>query len=179
MIEGLLFLESTCGTDPRGVVREFFRRSAAATSGLPVPEAGWAQLNITESNLGAVRGLHAEGTDKLIGIASGEGFGAWVDARPASSTFGEMVTSHLVAGTQVYVPAGILNGWQSLSRPAQYLYCFSREWTANMGGVYVTPLDATLAINWPIPVDAENRAHVSTKDAAAPSWTSVRESLLR
>jgi len=45
--------------------------------------------------------------------------------------------------------------------------------------VYVTPFDATLAINWPIHVDPENRAHVSTKDAAAPSWMSVRESLLR
>jgi dTDP-4-dehydrorhamnose 3,5-epimerase len=174
-----LFLESRHGIDPRGVVREFFRRSTAEASGLPVPEAGWAQLNITESNLGAVRGLHAEGTDKLIGIASGEGFGAWVDARPTSSTFGEIVTSHLGVGTQVFVPAGVLNGWQSLSSPAQYLYCFSREWTPDMGGVYVTPLDATLAINWPLPVDAQNRAYVSAKDVTAPTWTSVREALLQ
>jgi dTDP-4-dehydrorhamnose 3,5-epimerase len=178
VIEGLLLLESTLGVDPRGVVREFFRSSIAEILGLPVPVAGWAQINVTESNLGALRGLHAEGTDKLIGIASGEGFGAWVDARPTSATFGEVVTSHLQVGTQVYVPAGVLNGWQSLSSPAQYLYCFSREWTPEMIGVYVTPLDLTLAINWPVAVDAGNRVHVSEKDVNAPSWASVRESLL-
>jgi dTDP-4-dehydrorhamnose 3,5-epimerase len=179
VIEGLLFFESTVGEDPRGVVREFFRRSASEALGVPVPEGGWAQLNITESNLGAVRGLHAEGTEKLVGIASGEGFGAWVDARPTSPTFGEIVTAHLGLGSQVYVPAGVLNGWQSLSSPAHYLYCFSREWTPTMGGVYVTPLDSTLAINWPLAIDAENRAQVSAKDVNAPGWTSVRESLRR
>jgi dTDP-4-dehydrorhamnose 3,5-epimerase len=179
VIEGLLFLESTLGVDPRGVVREFFRASTAEARGVPVPAAGWAQINVTESNLGALRGLHAEGTDKLIGIASGEGFGAWVDARPSSTTFGEVVTSRLEAGTQIYVPAGVLNGWQSLSSPAQYLYCFSREWTPEMAGIYVTPFDSTLAINWPLEVSAVNRAHVSAKDVNAPTWTSVRESLLR
>lgn len=146
---------------------------------LTVPESGWAQINITESNLGAVRGLHAEGTEKLVGVVSGEGFGVWVDARPTSRTFGEMVTSQLRSGTQVFVPAGVLNGWQSLSSPAQYLYCFSREWTPDMAGVYVTPLDATLAVPWPLGVDAGNRAHVSTKDVSAPTWLSVCEALLR
>jgi dTDP-4-dehydrorhamnose 3,5-epimerase len=178
VIEGLLFLESKLGADPRGVVREFFRRTGSDAAGLPVPEAGWAQLNVTESNYGAIRGLHAEGTDKLVGIVSGEGFGAWIDARPTSCTFGEVVTVPLVVGTQVYVPAGVLNGWQSLSSPAQYLYCFSREWAPDMGGVYVTPLDVTLQIDWPINVDPTDVAHVSAKDAAAPEWSVVRDSLL-
>lgn len=178
MIEGLQFLESKVGADPRGVVREFFRVSDAGPRRLPVPDSGWAQINVTESNLGAVRGLHAEGTEKLIGIVWGEGFGAWVDARPASPTFGEIVTSHLGTGAQVFVPAGVLNGWQSLSNPAQYLYCFSHEWTPAMSGVYVTPLDATLAIAWPLRIDAENRAHISAKDLTAPTWASVREARL-
>jgi dTDP-4-dehydrorhamnose 3,5-epimerase len=179
VIDGLLFLESRSGEDPRGVVREFFRRSSSELVSVPVPVAGWAQLNVTESRLGAVRGLHAEGTDKLVGIVSGEGFGAWVDARPGSPTFGEVVTATLEIGTQVYVPAGVLNGWQSLSDVAQYLYCFSREWVVDMGGVFVTPLDSTLEIAWPIHVDPADRAQLSLKDAAAPSWETVRESLLQ
>jgi dTDP-4-dehydrorhamnose 3,5-epimerase len=179
VIKGLLFLDSRTGEDPRGVVREFYRHSSSAVLNLPVPVAGWAQLNVTESHRGAIRGLHAEGTDKLVGIVSGQGFGAWVDARPGSSTFGEVVTATLEIGTQVYVPAGVLNGWQALSEPAQYLYCFSREWVVDMGGVFVTPLDSTLNISWPIHVDPENRAHVSAKDAAATSWATVRESLLQ
>ena len=169
MIDGLLFLKSRSGEDPRGVVREFFRRSSSEAVGLAVPVAGWAQLNVTESRLGGVRGLHAEGTDKLVGIVSGEGFGAWVDARPGSSTFGEIVTATLEIGTQVFVPAGVLNGWQSQSDAAQYLYCFSREWVVDMGGVFVTPLDLTLKIAWPIHIDPTNRAQLSAKDAAAPS----------
>jgi dTDP-4-dehydrorhamnose 3,5-epimerase len=48
-----------------------------------------------------------------------------------------------------------------------------------MGGVFVTPLDSTLNIAWPIPVDPENRAQVSAKDVAATSWETVRESLLQ
>jgi dTDP-4-dehydrorhamnose 3,5-epimerase len=179
VIKGLLFLNSRTGEDPRGVVREFYRHSSSTAINLPVPVAGWAQLNVTESHLGAVRGLHAEGTDKLVGIVSGQGFGAWVDARPGSSTFGEMVTATLEIGTQVYVPAGVLNGWQALSEPAQYLYCFSREWVVDMGGVFVTPLDSTLNIAWPISVDPDNRAQLSSKDEMAPDWETVRESLLQ
>jgi dTDP-4-dehydrorhamnose 3,5-epimerase len=178
VIEGLLFLESTLGADPRGVVREFFRHSQSSAAGLAVPPAGWAQLNVTESRRGAIRGLHAEGADKLVGVVSGEGFGAWVDARPRSATFGEIVTSPLSVGRQVYVPSGVLNGWQSLSSPAQYLYCFSREWAPDMGGVYVTPPDETLGIEWPLAGDPADPAHVSLKDAAAPAWVMVRDSLL-
>lgn len=179
MIDGLLFLESRNGEDPRGVVREFYRHSSSTAIGLPVPVAGWAQLNVTESRRGAIRGLHAEGTDKLVGVVSGQGFGAWVDARPGSSTFGDVVTATLEIGTQVYVPAGVLNGWQSLSEPTQYLYCFSREWVVDMGGVFVTPLDSTLKIAWPIPIDPANRAQLSAKDEAASNWETVRESLLQ
>jgi dTDP-4-dehydrorhamnose 3,5-epimerase len=179
VINGLLILESRTGEDARGVVREFYRHSSSTAIGLPVPVAGWAQLNVTESHLGAVRGLHAEGTDKLVGIVSGQGFGAWVDARPGSSTFGEVVTATLEIGTQVYVPAGVLNGWQALTEPAQYLYCFSREWVVDMGGVFVTPLDSTLNIPWPISIDPADRAQLSSKDEAAPDWKTVRESLLQ
>jgi dTDP-4-dehydrorhamnose 3,5-epimerase len=179
MIDGLLFLDSRSGEDPRGIVREFYRHSSSIAIGLPVPVAGWAQLNVTESRRGAVRGLHAEGTDKLVGVVSGQGFGAWVDARPGSTTFGEIVTATLEIGTQVYVPKGVLNGWQALTEPSQYLYCFSREWVVDMGGVFVTPLDTSLKIAWPIPLDADNRSQLSAKDVAAPSWETVRESLLQ
>jgi dTDP-4-dehydrorhamnose 3,5-epimerase len=179
VIDGLLFLESRTGEDLRGVVREFYRHSSSTAIGLPVPVAGWAQLNVTESVRGAVRGLHAEGTDKLVGIVSGQGFGAWVDARPGSLTFGDVVTATLEIGTQVYVPAGVLNGWQALSERAQYLYCFSREWVVDMGGVFVTPLDSTLNIAWPLHIDPTSRAQLSAKDEAAPSWETVRESLLQ
>jgi dTDP-4-dehydrorhamnose 3,5-epimerase len=177
MINGLTFGELTVGVDPRGVVREFFRQSRAAESGIPAPKEGWAQINVTESNYGAVRGLHAEATDKLIGIVTGEGFGVWIDARPTSDSFGEMMTSFLHAGTRVYVPAGVLNGWQSLAQPSQYIYCFSSEWTPDLKGVWVNPLDATLSIPWPVPIEKGNRVQISAKDESAASWDATRKSL--
>ena len=178
MINELLFGELTVGLDPRGVVREFFRRSRKDETRLPEPDGGWAQINVTESNLGAVRGLHAEETNKLIGIISGEAFGVWVDARPESDSFGEMVTASLVPGKQVFVPAGVLNGWQSLTQPAQYLYCFSVEWTADLKGVWVNPLDATLAVPWPVPIVEGNRSQISAKDVSAPSWEALQLTLV-
>ena len=38
-----------------------------------------------------------------------------------------------------------------------------------MAGVAVTPLDPALGIAWPIPIDADDRAQLSAKDAAAPT----------
>ncbi|MHB1210415.1 MAG: dTDP-4-dehydrorhamnose 3,5-epimerase family protein [Acidimicrobiales bacterium] len=156
MINGLTFGELTVGVDPRGVVREFFRRSRGGKSGIPEPREGWAQINVTESNYGAVRGLHAEETNKLVGIVTSEAFGVWIDARPESGSFGEMVTTTLYPGTQVYVPAGVLNGWQSLSNPSQYLYCFSSEWTPDIKGIWVNPLDPKLGVPWPVHIEVGN-----------------------
>ncbi len=72
----------------------------------------------------------------------------------------------LVKGTQVLVPPGVCNGFQSISPGvSQYLYCFDAEWVPGMSGVAVNPLDPDLGIVWPIPVD---RALLSAKDAALP-----------
>ncbi|NNN01426.1 MAG: dTDP-4-dehydrorhamnose 3,5-epimerase family protein [Acidimicrobiaceae bacterium] len=178
MIFGLNLSEQTTGTDSRGVVREYFRRSSCQEDGLIVPEAGWAQINVTESNYGAIRGLHAEATDKLVGIISGEAYGVWIDGRPGSATFGNVVTAQLRPGLKVFVPSGVLNGFQSLADPSQYLYCFSAEWSRDMEGFSVNPLDEELGIRWPVSISHENRDQISEKDATSPTWESTRRILL-
>lgn len=157
-------------TDDRGTIREFYRESAFVEAGLP-SLGPWLQINITESSQGAIRGLHGEEMTKLVAVASGEVFGVYVDARPGSASLGSTVTTRLGAGIQMLVPPGVCNGFQSLSPGlTQYLYAFSAEWSPAMTGRSITPLDADLAIPWPIPVDADERAQVSAKDAAAPRW---------
>ena len=75
----------------------------------------------------------------------------------------------LVKGTQVLVPPGVCNGFQSVSPgTSQYLYCFDAEWAPGMAGVAVNPLDPDLGIAWPLPVDPDDRSQVSAKDAALP-----------
>jgi dTDP-4-dehydrorhamnose 3,5-epimerase len=169
-IDGLLTITTKAVTDERGTVREFFRTSGFAAAGVDVPEQ-WAQINLTWTRQGAVRGLHGEAADKLIGIAGGEAFGVWLDTRVESPTFGEVHTELLTVGTQVFVPAGVCNGFQAVSAEGcQYLYCFGVEWIPGMAGVSVTPLDPNLGITWPITPDAADPAMVSVKDAGAPRF---------
>lgn len=161
-IDGLFVITMKQVEDERGVVREFYRESSWLEVGLP-SLGPWLQINLTESKQGAVRGLHGEAMSKLVAVAAGEAFGAYVDAREDSATFGAVVTAQLVAGQQVVVPQGVCNGFQTLTDTSQYLYCFDAEWKAGMAGVSVSPTDATLGITWPLaPV-------LSEKDAAAPA----------
>jgi dTDP-4-dehydrorhamnose 3,5-epimerase len=172
-IAGLTRITTKAVTDERGTVREFFRTSGFAEAGVAVPER-WAQINLTFTKRGAMRGLHGEAADKLIGIASGEAFGAWLDARPDSPTRGAVVTERLTVGTQIFVPAGVCNGFQAVSDDGcQYLYCFGVEWTPGMAGVAVTPLDPDLAIAWPIAPDTGDPSMVSVKDVNAPRFADL------
>lgn len=167
-IAGLWQLEMKQVTDDRGTVREFYRESAFLEAGLPTL-GPWVQVNVTESSQGAIRGLHGEEMSKLVAVASGEVFGVYVDTRPQSPSFARIVTARLAAGRQMLVPPGVCNGFQSVSPGVtQYLYAFSQEWTPGMSGRALTPLDPDLAVPWPIPVDAADRAQVSAKDASAP-----------
>jgi len=155
--------------DDRGTVREFYRESA-------YPELGqWRQVNITESGYRAIRGLHGEAMTKLVSCVSGRAFGAYLDARPESASYGAVVTVELEPGVQVLVPAGVCNGFQSVSAEgSQYLYCFTEEWRPGMAGVGYSPLDEGLGIDWPLPIEADNPAHISAKDAGAPKFSQVR-----
>jgi dTDP-4-dehydrorhamnose 3,5-epimerase len=172
-IDGLFVLEMKEVTDERGVLREFYRESAFAEAGLPSLGA-WLQMNITESTQGAIRGLHGEDMYKLVAIVAGEAFGAYVDVRRDSPSQGKVVTAKLVQGTQVLVPRGVCNGFQSVSEgKTQYLYAFDNEWSPGMAGSAVNPLDPDLAIAWPLPVRADDLAQVSAKDRDLPTLAQV------
>jgi dTDP-4-dehydrorhamnose 3,5-epimerase len=161
-------------TDERGTVREFYRESAFREAGLP-SLGPWVQVNVTETRHGALRGLHAEDMFKLVAVVAGEAFGAYVDTRPGSATYGATVTVRLTPGTQVLVPRGVGNGFQTVStEPTQYVYCFDHEWVPGMAGIAVNPLDPALAIDWPLPVDTADPAQISAKDVAQPPLADAR-----
>lgn len=165
-IEGLLVITVKQVGDDRGTVREFLRMSTLEDFGTV------RQINVTESGYGAVRGLHGEDTTKLVGCVAGKALGAYLDARPESASHGKVVTVELSPGTQVLVPAGVCNGFQSLSEAGtQYLYCFTEEWYPGMPGTAYSPLDEGLGISWPIPIDTGNPAQISAKDAAAKKFS--------
>ena len=174
-IDGLLVLRMKQATDERGTVREFFRASAADELGL-TGLGPWAQVNVTATTQGGLRGLHAEDMTKLVGVVVGAAFGAYLDLRQGSPTFGKVVTVPLEPGTQVLVPRGVANGFQATAPGvSQYLYCFDREWEPGMAGQACNPLDPTLGIHWPIPVDTTDRAQISQKDLDAPLLADLQE----
>lgn len=171
-IDGLLILRMKQITDARGTVRELFRTSAFAEAGVPV--GPWQQINATETVRGAIRGLHGEEMIKLVAVVSGEAFGAYVDTRRDCASYGAVVTVALTKGTQVLVPAGVCNGFQSVGDGVtQYLYCFTSEWVPGMAGVALHPLDPALQIAWPLPVDVTDPAQLSAKDAAQPMFAEL------
>jgi dTDP-4-dehydrorhamnose 3,5-epimerase len=167
-IEGLTVLQMKQVTDERGTVREFYRESSFLEAGLP-SLGPWVQVNITETRQGALRGLHGEEMFKLVAVVEGEAFGAYLDVRADSPSLGKVVTVRLTKGTQVLVPKGVCNGFQSVSPGVtQYLYCFDQEWRPGMAGKSVNPLDPEAAIAWPLPIDVSDSAQISAKDANAP-----------
>jgi dTDP-4-dehydrorhamnose 3,5-epimerase len=172
-IAGLWTIRMKAIGDERGVVRELFR-SSALVEAVGTDLGPWKQINVTETGQGAIRGLHGESMHKLVAVASGEAFGAYVDARTGSPTFGTVVTEALVPGVQVLVPPGVCNGFQSVSPGVtQYVYCFDREWAPRMDGVAVHALDPSLAIPWPIAIDPGDRSSLSAKDAELPPFASL------
>lgn len=170
-IEGLVVVTMKQVSDDRGTIRELFRRSAFEAAGVPV--GTFAQVNVTESRRGVVRGMHAEATTKLLAVAHGAAFGAYVDLRPDSATYGTVETVELRPGVQVLVPSGVANGFQAVTDPAQYVYCFDHEWRPGMPGSACNPLDPELAIPWPIAVDVDDPAQISAKDRDAPRFSEL------
>ena len=175
-IAGLSVIATRQVSDERGTVRELYR---ASRYGRDLEGAGgpWAQINLTRSLEGAIRGLHGEETTKLVGVAAGAAFGAYVDARRDSPTFGVVETVALEVGVQLLVLRGVLNGFQAVGGGGcEYLYCFDAEWRPDMPGVGVDPLDPELAIAWPVAVHRLDRTRLSEKDAGLPPFSDLAAS---
>ena len=170
-IDGLVIVTMKQVSDDRGTVRELFRRSTFEAAGIVLDRI--EQVNITHTRKRAVRGMHAESMTKLVTVAHGRAHGMYVDTRRDSSTFGVVEEVDLTNGVQVVVPSGVANGFQALTAPAQYAYCFDREWSPGMPGLGFSPLDPIVADRWPLPFDPSDPRYLSLKDRDAPSFSAV------
>jgi len=169
-IPGLLVFDLPLHGDSRGWFKENWQRSKMLELGLP--DFGPVQNNMSfNATAGSTRGLHAEPWDKLISLAHGLIFGAWVDLRPGAG-FGTVVTFGLGPDKAVYVPRGVANGYQALAPNTVYSYLVNEHWSpdARDSYTYLNLADPTVAIDWPIPL-AE--AEISAADQAHPMLTDV------
>ena len=170
-IGGLKVVDLAVHGDSRGWFKENWQR--AKMTALGVPDFRIVQNNISyNENRGVTRGIHAEPWDKFISVARGSVFGAWVDLREGSATYGKVYTTVLDPSKAVYVPRGVGNSFQALEDGTAYTYLVNAHWSAELKGTYtfVNLADPELGIEWPIPLD---EATVSEADLNHPMLADV------
>ena len=166
-IEGVLLFVPTPFRDDRGLFTRTFDTAIGADHGVDLGPL--AQDSQSRSRLGTIRGMHGrrgEGEAKLVRAAHGAVHDVLVDARPGSPTFGTVASFRLDDEEfhHLYVPAGLLHGFQALTDVADVCYRIDRP-HAPGEDVSVAHDDPDLAIAWPLPVTA-----ISDRDRAAGSW---------
>ena len=153
MIAGLEVHDLTLHEDNRG----WFKENWAGQALVP------RQQNVSfNARRGATRGMHAEPWDKWVSVASGRVFGAWVDMRSGSTTFGETFTCEIGPDTAVFVPRGVANGFQALEDDTTYIYLVNQLYSP--GGAFCSYKE----IDWPLEpteLSAADQAHPMLADA--------------
>jgi dTDP-4-dehydrorhamnose 3,5-epimerase len=173
-LDGVLLFVPTPSRDHRGLFTRTFDSAVARDAGLD-PHA-FAQDSQSRSRRGTIRGLHGRsgrGEAKLVRCARGAVHDVLVDARPSSPTFGRHVAIRLDDETfaHLYVPPGLLHGFQALTEPADVCYRIDREHDP-AEDLAVRYDDPALGIAWPLPVTA-----ISERDSRAGSWAELLASL--
>jgi dTDP-4-dehydrorhamnose 3,5-epimerase len=173
-LPGVLVFAPTPHRDDRGLFTRTFDADVAAAHG--VDGAAFVQDSQSRSVRGVLRGLHGRGgagEAKLVRCAHGAVHDVLVDARAGSPTFGRH-EAFLLDDTDflhLYVPPGMLHGFQALTDVADVCYRIDRPHDP-AEDLAVRYDDPDLGIAWPAPVET-----VSARDAAAGTWADLRAAL--
>ncbi|MBD3250141.1 MAG: hypothetical protein GF381_01040 [Candidatus Pacebacteria bacterium] len=155
-IPGLLYFSSTLFSDKRGFFSEVVK----------LPELEQVldhkfeikQVNHARSQDNVIRGIHAEGWNKLVTVICGKAFSALVDLRPESETYKKVVYFQLGADQEknicngLYIPQGLGNSVAVLEGPLSYVYLVDKLYQERdpAGDQAISLFDPQLAIEWPI-----------------------------
>ncbi len=163
-IRGLRKITLDLRKDERGWFEEFWQAEKFRSLELAFFEP--RQSNISFNlDAGVTRGLHAEPWSKLVTVASGRVFSAWVDLR-VGAHYGHVHFDVIEPGTAYFVPKGVANSYQALENGTAYAYLVDGLWTEGLLYPALNAFDPELAIPWPI---GSEGASMSPKDLANPS----------
>ncbi|WP_284523246.1 dTDP-4-dehydrorhamnose 3,5-epimerase family protein [Corynebacterium aquatimens] len=155
-IAGLTVHELAVHEDNRG----WFKENWAGQALQPV------QQNVSfNARRGTTRGMHAEPWDKWVSVASGRVYGAWVDMREGSATYGERFGTEITPGTAVFVPRGVANGFQALEDATSYIYLVNQRYNPNGDYAFCSYRE----IDWPLApteLSAADEGHPMLADAS-------------
>jgi dTDP-4-dehydrorhamnose reductase/dTDP-4-dehydrorhamnose 3,5-epimerase len=169
-IEDLLVVTIPVHEDNRGWFKENWQRAKMRALGLPDFEP--VQQNVSfNAERGVARGLHAEPWDKLVSVASGRVFGAWVDLREGPG-YGATYACEMGPDVAVFVPRGVANGYQTLAPGTCYSYLVNDHWSAEsiQHYSYVNLADPALGVSWPLPLET---SEISDADRSHPMLDAV------
>jgi dTDP-4-dehydrorhamnose 3,5-epimerase len=172
-LPGVLLVEPTVFTDPRGFFMETYHAPKFAEGGI---SESFVQDNHSRSVKDTLRGLHYQierPQGKLVRVVAGEVFDVAVDIRQGSPTFGRWHGVNLSADNrlQLYVPPGFAHGFCVVSDTADVIYKCTDVY-APKGERTIRWDDPGLAIAWPVA-----RPLLSEKDAAAPTLAEMGDDL--
>ncbi|MDP0492207.1 MAG: dTDP-4-dehydrorhamnose 3,5-epimerase family protein [Verrucomicrobiota bacterium JB023] len=173
-LPGVTLLHPPRYDDARGSFRPVYAERLHHSFG-----ADWAEMNLSHTGQGVIRGLHFQlpkAQAKLITVVSGTLVDVVVDLRPGPA-FGRHEVFTLSAGepsrpSQVYLPEGVAHGIATPSGPATIAYLVSRPWSPD-GEHVLAHDDPALGINWPI-----SRPLLSPRDENGLSLSEVRDMVL-
>lgn len=171
-IPGLLVFDVTSIGDERGWFQEKFHQAKLVKAGLP------SDFKIVQTNVaynkerGVARGFHAEPWDKYISVVSGKVFVAYVDLR-AGDNFGKVVSLEVDNNKSVFIPKGVGNAYQTLTKDVYYIYSVNDHWSADQYGTYpaVNMADPSIKVAWPITIE---QATVSDRDRSLPNLSEIK-----
>lgn len=169
-IPGVLVVEPRRFGDDRGFFCEVWNRKTAAAHGI---DFDFVQDNQSLSETrGTVRGLHYQSPPhaqgKLVRCGKGAVWDVAVDVRVGSPTYGRWTGVELSAenGRQLFVPAGCLHGFSTLTDDCEVLYKCTDYYAPEADGS-VRFDSSGLDIDWHL---GGTEAVLSAKDAHAPSF---------
>jgi len=170
-LSGVWLIDLEPRTDERGWFSRTWCEREFAAHQLNVR---WPQGNLTRNlHAGTIRGLHWQTEPhpeiKLIRCSAGAIWDVAVDVRPGSPTFGRWAAWELSAENlrQLYLPAGIAHGYQTLSDDAEVSYLMSEFYHPELARGCRWD-DPDLAISWPRPVSV-----ISDRDRTLPLWSDI------
>ena len=172
-LPGVLVLTPRRFGDARGWFSETYNAPAWRKAGV---EIDFVQDNHSFSvRQGTLRGLHFQAPPhaqhKLVRCTRGRIWDVAVDFRQGSQTFGRWAGAELTAekGEQIFVPAGFLHGFVTLTPDCEVVYKVSDLYAPESDGGVIWN-DPDLGIDWPID---ETQLKLSDKDAKLPRLADI------
>lgn len=158
-IEGLFYIEYPKHLDERGLFSEILQPETIKK--FINPDFQIKQVNFSLSETKVVRGMHAEGWNKLITVLDGEAYCVLADTRQDSPTFKNIEYFKLKfdpkskTGQGLYISKKIANSICAVQGPVRYIYGVDLLYHERnpQDDMAISIFDPDLKIEWPFSQD--------------------------